>query len=540
MSEPVEGRRITGVHPLLPAPGAAVELAGCGEAEVAAIIARARVWWALLGWPEPTVRQRAWTGDAAGVTLALTAPPWGLYGAVEALERAVAGGATPEALEAVLDALESESVPGLPGLLARDDLGPVLVDDEAFTLGLGAAGTTWALDDLPPDPAPGGRIPVAFVTGTNGKTTTTRMIAAIARAGGHTPGFTSSDGIQVGDETLDHGDTTGPHSARVLLRDPRVTLAVLETARGGLMRRGLALTGAECAVLTNVSADHLGEWGLHSLEDLAWAKSTVVEGVSPDGVVVVGAREPILRAAVEARRGGRALRTFAAEPDPSLDAWADDAGLHLRHDGGVLSVPYAQVPATWGGLARHNVANALAAGLAALALGLSADDIAAGWAAFRPDAEHSRGRLNRYARDGVTVWLDFAHNAAGIAALAPLVDARAGRLAVTLGQAGDRTDALIDATADAVLALGPDRVALKELPAHRRGRAEGEVRARLRARARAHGLAGADVSDHHTEVEALDALLGWARDGDVVLLLAHEEVDSLLERLAAWEAGPPA
>ena len=420
---------------------------------------------------------------------------------------------------------------------------PVFFDDEALTAGMGVHAQTWPLDALPTAAAlhaAAQRIPSALVTGTNGKTTTTRLVAAIARAAGHCAGHTSSDGVVVDGTWVEEGDWTGPGAARTLLRDRRVTLAVLETARGGLLRRGLALGGAEVAAVTNISDDHLGEWGLDDLPAMAWAKLGIVRGVRQGGVLVLHGRDPVLAEALPAVLAARPdlqIWRFAdAPPAPDLDAWAEDGALWVRHDGAPCRLlAEAEVPVTFGGQARFMVENALCAALVALGMGLPLAAVRAGLAALRPDPVASRGRLNAFRLpSGGRAVVDFAHNPAGVRGLAGIVQAsRPGRVTVLCGQAGDRTDALIDGYADAIAALVPDGVVLKELPHYRRGRAEGEVRERLRQRLLLRGIPAEAMVDRPEEVDAAAEALDRTGAGDLALLLVHEEVEAVLALLQA-------
>ncbi len=532
----MEARRITGRHLLLDGPGAAIDVPADDAARVAArSIDAARV----LGWPTALTKH----AHAAGVTLALRAPIDVLYAATAMLEWAVEQSSIdgPE-FAAVVAARDQEVIPRLRELVDRFGPSAAFVGEDELTLGLGKHGQTWPVTDLP-DPATlvvPPRLPVAYLTGTNGKTTTTRILARLVRSAGLTPGYSSSDAIVIGDEILESGDWTGPWAARRVLRDLRVDVALLETARGGILRRGLVLDGADVAVVTNVTPDHFGEWGVDDLATMARAKLVVGEALRVGGTLVTHARCAVLVDAVRAlaaKRPDLVLTTFADEGDgphdPGVTAWADAATLH-GPDG--LLVPLADIPATIHGTARHNVENALAASLAAWALGLGADAIARGLRAFRPSLQESRGRLNRYRLpSGAMVVLDFAHNPDGVTRVVDTVRAwPAIRRTVLVGQAGDRSDDDLRELALAVAPMGADRVVLKELSHKLRGRELGEIPAILRRELIAAGVPAAAITEPTPdETSGVEASLDGLADGDLALLLVHEALDDTLAVLAA-------
>jgi hypothetical protein len=396
-----EARRVTGRHLLLDCPGAALELrweeGDDPQQCLDRVQVRAAAWRRRYDWLGPLVIRR-WEG---GASVAWSSRPDLPLPAVEMLEEAAGAGTSAEQVEAWI---EQAANPRLLALLADRPPGPWFWDEDGFTVGLGVHQQTFPLDDLPApaDLPPALGIPFVLVTGTNGKTTTTRMLAHMARAAGHEAGFTSSDGLFLGGSSVRRGDWTGPGAARALLRQP-VTFAVLETARGGLMRRGLAVEGAAAAAVTNISADHLGEWGLNTEEDLAEAKLVVAEGRAPGAPLIYrpgAAIEEGLR-----RRPRRAPRWgFGGRPGAGLTAWIADEALWLpgpEQPQRWLSLD--QIPATLGGLALHNAENALAAALAGQAAGLPDAALREGLRTFRPDVAQSRGRLNRFVlADGTT------------------------------------------------------------------------------------------------------------------------------------------
>ena len=429
---------------------------------------------------------------------------------------------------------------------------PTVVDEEGLTIGLGRRGQTWPLLALPavvdvPWSALGS-IPVAMITGTNGKTTTTRLLTSILGASGVTAGATSTDGVVVG------GVWSGPGGARRVVRDQRVGLAALETARGGLLRRGLAFEGYDVGVVTNIADDHLGEYGVTDLEAMASVKCLVGQGVRGGGTVVLNADDPWLMARVPHLRATVVLcgRRRGAIIDAHLagagTAWwvadHDGAATMVRGEGSapaIAVIAVDDVPITFGGAAAYNVDNALAAAAAAAAMGINDDTIRRGLMAFQPSAAQSAGRSNVLVHDGVTVLVDFAHNPAAIEALWGLVrhlrGAGTGKLIVCVGAPGDRLDPELQAFADAIAVARPDTVICRDMPDYRRGRQPGEVPALLAARLKHQGMSDGQLFLADDDVPALLLALGAARPGDVVVFTPLVDTAGVFGRLR--EAGFP-
>ena len=538
-----ESRRITGRHLLLAGTGAAAELffapGDDEEALLAGIRGRAERLAERLGWEDAWLVVRRWPG---GASIALPAPIDQMEPAASLLEWAATGEPTEEA---VVAEAERKALPALRLLLGRTLARgvPAFYDDDGFTAGLGRHAETWPVSALPSvvDPATHGGIPFVYVTGTNGKTTTTRLLARIGREAGLVSGHTSSDGVVVQGEWVEKGDWTGPGAARMLFRRPEVELAVLETARGGLLRRGLVLDGAAAAIVTNISDDHLGEWGIDDLAAMAEAKLVVARAVTAGGRLIVGAEAGPLTSAVERLQADRPdlkVRRFSATGP--ADATVSEGWLVVQ---GRPLLPVREIPITLGGAAVYNVQNALAAALCAAELGLPDAAIVAALRGFRPSPEDSLGRTNLFSLGGAHVLLDFAHNPDGVRRIGELsrglvATVAPGRRLVLVGLAGDRTDAIREAFVDEVLAIPPDLIALKELPEHWRGRAEGEMPALLRAAFEVRGFPSTQLLDVPDEREAAARLLDLAAPGDLVLLFVHEQVESVLALLRERGATP--
>jgi cyanophycin synthetase len=437
-----------------------------------------------------------------------------------------------------------ESHPKLKRLLDAADARflPTVLDEVSLTLGAGTGGKDFPLDALPEESdVPWdelGDIPTAVVTGSNGKTTTVRLLAACARAAGWHAGYNCTDGVYLDDEQLASGDYSGPAGARMVLRDHRTQAAILETARGGILRRGIAVSQASVAVVTNVSADHFGEYGVDNLADLATTKLTVGAAVRRRGVLVLNAEDPSLRQQAEdlqTRFGRRpVLGWFSAEANSPLLAeygargdltcGVSDGRLVLKHgrvshDLGAI----ADMPLTIGGVATYNVANLAGAALAALALAITPPTIREVFGHFGARTEDNPGRMMRFARDGVTILIDYAHNPDGLRGFLKVAShlRREGRLAVILGQAGNRQDADIEELVQVTASFHPDLIVVKENETQLRGRAPGEMPQLIRAKLMGLGLLESALPLEHTELDAARHALRWARPGDVVALPMH-------------------
>jgi cyanophycin synthetase len=562
----LDTRRLTGRNLLLPGPGAAAEVAVApgddGEALEARLRSAITATLQALSLPaDPLVVRRS----SQGLSLAVAAPADALLTAADALElaihRVLGTGPGVADVDGADDGVigadpvvtrQQEQNPALVALIdeSRRRQLPFVVDDEGLTLGLGVCGVTYPLDALPaPSSVPWsqlGAIPVALVTGTNGKTTTTRMLASILAHTGRVVGTTSTDGVVVDGVVVERGDWSGPGGARRVLRDARVEVAALEAARGGLLRRGLPLDGYDVGVVTNVADDHLGEFGVDTLDDMADVKCLVARGVRAGGVVVLNGADALLRARAAALPG-RVVFFAVDRADVADDLaaggeawWVDvvDGRATIMRGAGAMHVALVavdEVPACFGGAARYNVDNALAAAAAARALGADDGAIAAGLRAFSTTASSNPGRGNVLRHGGVTIVIDFAHNPAAVAALGGLVRhlrGDGGGLRVCLGAPGDRLDSELSGLADAIADLGPDHVVLRELEHYRRGRAPGAVPALLRARLRARGV----VVDDDTAADDLDGLarvLAGAGAGDVVVLTPIVDADEVFAAVRA-------
>ncbi len=276
-----------------------------------------------------------------------------------------------------------------------------------------------------------GRIPIIAITGTNGKTTTTRLLAHIAKMNGHRVGYTTSDGVYIQNRLLMTGDCTGPASAEFVLKDPTVNFAVLECARGGLLRAGLGFKKCDVAIVTNVTADHLGLKGIHTVEQLAKVKGVVPETVLPDGYAILNADDDLV---YEMRRNIECnLALFSMdENNPHIKALQRKGGITAIYENGYVTICRGEwkmrvmkaenIPLTYGGKAKFMIQNVLPAILAANVQGISIEDMKAALETFIPSASQTPGRLNLFKFKEFSILLDYAHNPAGMRALQQFTD----------------------------------------------------------------------------------------------------------------------
>jgi UDP-N-acetylmuramyl tripeptide synthase len=551
----IDARRLTGPSLLFDVPGTILDVA-CTSDEAERLIPvwekHVRHMLAELGWPEPEFESLILVG---GVSLGFTAALDTLYAASEINEWAWAtceaeiNAADEPDFEAAVAgfraAIAEEANPALIRLEAGAAANNVtmLWDDDEVSLGLGRYSQTWPVRELP-DPETLDwhafkDVPAGLVTGTNGKTTSVRIAAHIVRTAGHNVGFSSTDYIAVNDRIVDRDDWSGPGGARNVLREHDVDVAILETARGGLLRRGLGVNKANAALITNIARDHLGDFGSQNLGELLNCKWIVSRAVIDDGKLILNADDALLAAKSQDFSGE--LVWFSLDANNALVQAHTAAGgaafvldehdiLFVNGDSRELICRDDDVPISLDGAARHNVANALAAAALTWSLGMSLADIRAGLTTI--SQADNPGRCNVYAVKGFTVLVDFAHNPQALQALLEMSNRLPSqRKALCFGQAGDRPDDLICELARSAWESGLDRVFVSELAKYHRGREEGAVFAVIRDELLECGADAQQVEHHIEEIESLDAALEWAEPGDLIIMLALERSQKLYDKL---------
>jgi len=410
------------------------------------------------------------------------------------------------------------------------------------------------------------RIPVVSITGTNGKSTVTRLITHILKVAGKRVGTTTSDGVLVDERLVEPGDWTGPGGAWQILGRSDLDVGVLETARGGIVLRGMGYESNDASVVTNVTSDHLDLQGIHTLPELAEVKATVARATREGGWAVLNADDPLVAAIARRVRSNVALfttgdgrraairravaaggRAYALRDDWLIEV--DGSGRDGPTEHRIVEV--GRVPITLGGLARHNVANALAAAGAARGLGVTLAQLRDGLMDFEPSSERSPGRLNLFRLGGRVVIVDFAHNEAGVSAILEVAEGIAGGAAgraapvtAIIGTAGDRPDDTLRGIGK-IAAKRAQRVAIKETTKYLRGRSRQSLVGEIMAGIASTGRSTSDVTVYESETTALRGEL--ARNGEgaarpdaarVIVLMCHEERDEVFALLAELGARP--
>lgn len=401
------------------------------------------------------------------------------------------------------------------------------------------------VDMLFPESEDNGRIPIVAVTGTNGKTTTVRLISHLLRQAGRSVGTACTGAIEIDNHVIMRGDYSGPQAAATVLREPTVEYAVLEVARGGIMRRGLGFDECQVGVLLNIASDHLGESDIHTLDELARCKSVVIDAVGESGTAVLNADDPRVLASGEWARGD--IIYFAMDPDsPIIREHVSDHGVAFTvHHGHIVMLqgqvvaevlPVANAPITFDGFARFNIANALAASAAAHALGLSIADIQLGLQTFHPTPGQNPGRTNLIDAGGVKVLIDYGHNVPALEALSELVSRIPAQRRIGVASApGNRRD-------EDIFELGVRLANMHDIvflcDTVPRGRPVGETVDLLYAGATS--VPGAcRVEKVLQEEEAVTQALNEAAEGDLLVLLV-DDVDAVTERLRGQRFETPA
>lgn len=499
-----------------------------------------------MGWQVTEMYRQPLTG---GVSLAFVAPIDVLYGASEINEWAYSvieaefdGKAAPafeRVKQQIEETLAEEKNPRLLQLQqqAAEHAVTFLWDDDEVSLGLGTSANTWPVKELPKqiDWSRYSNIPIGIVTGTNGKTTTARLSRFILQNAGASVGVSCTDWLAVNDEIIDRGDWSGPGGARTVLRRNDVNSAILETARGGLLRRGLGVERADVAAITNIAADHLGDFGSRNLDELLDIKWIVSRAVEEQGVLVLNADDARLVRKAESYSGK--IVWFSLEKENALiEAHLTVGGeaFLLLEDQLVRKVgtqtevicSVEDVPITLAGAARHNVANVLAAAAMTFEMGMDLGKIADGLQAMTP--ADNPGRCNLFEKQGVRVLVDFAHNPHAIEALFEMAKALpAERRSLAFGQAGDRPDDLIEAMVESAWSIGLDRIQISELAEYYRGRDAGEVYKLMSSKFGSLGAPADQIQHFDFEVDALTDAIHWAREGDLIIMLALGERDAV-------------
>ncbi len=506
-----------------------------------------------LGWSSEEMAYRIYTG---GASLVISAPIDCLYAATEITETAFTmmqeelNGKTvivDNYLSNLLKEIHDEQNPPLIALQKAAAIHHVkfLSDDDEVSLGYGKTCKIFPIDAIPaPDTINWNEIkdiPVAMVTGTNGKTTTVRLASSVVKAAGLKCGITSTDYIRVGEKILDTGDYSGPGGARTLLRHPETETALLEVARGGMLRRGLGVNQATCVVVTNVAEDHLGEYGINTLPEMVETKFIVRQSIDKKQDLILNADDT---GCVEfAKTLDNTIVWFSwFANNPVITKHIENGGKTCFVEDGTIYYQQAQnkqavvavndIPITFDGAAKHNIHNALAVTALCQALGFEKATIAQGLKNFTSTPENNPGRGNLFKINGVKIVVDFAHNEHGLSQMAKTIkNMPAKRRLVMMGQAGDRSNELIHGLVKSALKAKPDALVICELASHLRGRKIGDVPSLIQKSAKSLGMEQQQLINAKDTIEGTKKALQWAQKGDVLLLLALTNRDEIIDLL---------
>lgn len=507
-----------------------------------------------VGWPNPELSHRRFEN---GFNLVISAEIDQLYAATRLLETAWYFSVCEllqlkiehetDLIAVIRSDMQEERNPALRSLQQAASTHGVdfLADDEVVSIGHGEGSLSWPVESIPEvdqvDWASVHDLPLALITGTNGKSTSVRLLDGIAKAAGKVSGVTSTDFVRVGDEVLDTGDYSGPGGARLLLRDQRLQAAFLEVARGGILRRGLPLRRASVALVTNVDRDHLGQYGVNTLAALIETKFVVRKALSEVGVLVTNADDTGILAFMESQNQDRVCWFSLDKHNPRIAQQIQqrqrccfvDGDSIVYFDGSQALTVCAidAIPMTMGGAARHNVSNALGAVGVAVAMGYSIEQIGRGLTQFNSDERDNPGRLNSFElKNGARVIIDYAHNRHSVAAVTDTVRRIPARQKWALfGSAGDRSDEEIAAIASGVCALKPDTVIIVEVEHYLRGRALGEVSEIMKQACINAGLSESQIVFAASPLAGVKLALTQMQAGDLGLFLVLSERDEVID-----------
>ena len=559
--EMVDSRRITGPSLLADTAGAILDVSVPNErqSEVVAAWERAvRRVLSAVGWGDETTAVRRFDG---GLSLFMSAPVDALYAATEVNEdvwtsvlstlNGEKNSSADAEVERLQELISEETNSGLLSLRTAAAVHHVrfLQDDDCVSIGTGKGSTVFPVHDIP-DPREIDwdsvyDIPTVLITGTNGKSTSVRLLEAVIECSGFVSGAASTDGVRVAGQTVEKGDYSGPEGAKAVLRNHDVEVAALEVARGGLLRRGVPIKGANAAVITNVAEDHLGEYGIYSLAELVQAKFVIRKALADDGTLVLNADDSGI---VEYSKGiSQAVCWFTLdESNPVVRQHIGAGGVACFLEGG--QIVYAatcgterimnieDIPITMKGAARYNIANCLNAISLAKMLNLSNSAFRDALSRFGGSFRENPGRGNFIHIDGVTVLMDFAHNPHGMKAIIEMIrQVPARRRLILVGQAGDRSNGDIRALVEATAVLEFDRVIAAEIPKYLRGRESGEVPGLIRSAFEELGIGRDDVELSPDYLSGVRSALEWSQSGDLLLLLVLDQKEEVFEFIRSRE-----
>lgn len=563
-----DSRRLTGPNIFSDLPGAVMDVIFSDVSHNTVVTAWQQYvqrYLDALHWGDESIYCRTFVNadDTLGASLMLTAPIDVLYSATEVNEAAwesvcaeLLG--TPQAdftyqLQRLNQLIIAERKPALLQLRAsaQQHQTPFLSDDDEVSIGYAGSTQTWAIDSIPSidtiqwDTI--SNIPLALITGTNGKSTSVRLAASVFKAANQIAGTTSTDFIKIGDQVLDHGDYSGPGGARTLLRHPDVDIAILEVARGGILRRGLGVEQADAALITNVAADHLGQYGINTVPDLIETKFVVQRALDASGTLVLNADDDgVVAYAKQAQLQQRYKLCWFSELSDNaiIQAELANAGLAvfvknnqliLFTKGQLIEIAHLnEIPITLQAAARHNVQNCLGVTGLCYALGIHPEHIANGLRSFSSDPNANPGRGNLFEFNDCKALIDFAHNEHGYTAMANTMNnLPAKRRLIMLAQAGDRSDEEIRAMTAVACSTNPDKIIICKLADYLRGRPDNEIEVVMKNEILHQGLSADIIHQVPTTLDGVNYALEWAQPGDLLFLQVLTDRERIFERMNA-------
>jgi len=507
-----------------------------------------------VGWKNATTLHRKYEN---GISLYFTAPIDALYAACEVNEAAwhltvsdmndTPSGSFGDDVARLKNEITAELNPSILALKEAAQTNSVrfLQADEMVSVGTGTGSQTFDVDKIP-DPSELDwekihDVPVILITGTNGKSTTVRLLESILSEAGLTPGASSTDGIRVNKKTIEADDYSGPEGARATLRNENISSAVLEIARGGILRRGMPVEDVQAAIVTNVAEDHFGEWGVNSLPEMVETKFVVRKALKNDGLLILNADD---QGCVDfGKNVSETVCWFSLDPqNPMVNRHKKCGGRSAYLDRG--QIIYANgteeetighvndFPIAMNGLSRHNILNCLGAILLAKSLKIKKSVIFNALSTFGTSYQDNPARGNIFKKDGSTIVVDFAHNPHGLSAIIDMVSQMEGkRKLILLGQAGDRSNEDIGDLVDVALGLNPHHVVVCEIPKYIRGREEGEIPNLIKSYFMDQGIQESSIIIEKSIYTGVLSALKWMEPGDLLLLLALDQKEECIEAI---------
>ncbi|GAC17646.1 Mur ligase family protein [Paraglaciecola arctica] len=551
-----DARRLTGPNLLWDQPGAILDVF-IDDIDKNTVVDVWHKWLAKLlaefGWQQQTTYRL----HSEGANLAISAPIDALYCACDLAELAwhcavaeLKNDFTPnwqQRLNELQDELAEELNPALITLIqeAKKHGVSCIADDDEVSLGMGKSSQTWPVRALPDLKSIKWQqyqdIPRVFITGTNGKSTSVRLASHIAKAAGYVAGVTSTDFIRVGGDIIDHGDYSGPGGARMLLRDQRTELAFLEVARGGILRRGIPIDSVDAALITNVASDHLGQYGINTVEELAETKFVVAKGLDAQGTLVLNADNKLVRE--QGLKLDKKVCWYSTDESNALiqsQIRSGGAAVFIRNKHIVYALgcdeeyiaALEQVPMTLNGAAEHNVQNALGVVGLCKALNLPTQAIRDGLKDFGSNAQDNPGRGNIYEIKGIKVLVDFAHNEHSMRAVVRTINQLPAKRKIAMfSHAGDRSDEEIRNLTAAVTELDASLYVVTELERYLRGREIGDVPEIVGNYLQQQSIPSEKIQYAANPLEGAKIAMDFAQPGDVVLLFVLSDREQVHEYL---------